>query len=76
MKAFLVDSCRRQESAAKSCQVNAVAKIPQTISTSAEETPLLRFTLNKDVAIRKFENICVDLFFNSPEHYSLIEIGT
>jgi len=75
MKAFLVDSCRRQDSAAKSSQANFVANISRTVSTTAEETPLLRFSFNKDVAIRKFENICVDLFFNSPEHYSLIEIG-
>ena len=77
MKAYLVDSCRKQDSAAKpsSSRANAVAKLPRIICTTTEETPLLRFTFNKELAIRKFENICVDLFFNSPEHYSLIEIG-
>ena len=75
MKAFLVDSCRKQNAEAKSSRANTAAKLPHTISTITEETPLLRFTFNKELAIRKFENICVDLFFNSPEHYSLIEIG-
>jgi len=76
MKAYLVDSCRRQDSAAaKPSKANVVAKLPRTICTRTEETPLLRFTFNKEVAIRKFENICVDLFFNSPQHYSIIEIG-
>ena len=74
MKAYLVDSCRRQDSAARPSGENVVATLPRIIYTT-EDTPLLRFTFNKEVAIRKFENICVDLFFNSPEHYSLIEIG-
>ena len=75
MKVYLVDSCRKQDSAAKSSKANALVKIPRIISPTKEETPLLRFTFDKELAIRKFENICVDLFFNSPEHYSLIEIG-
>ena len=74
MKAYLVDSCKRPDSAEAS-RANVVAKLPRTISTTSEETPLLRFTFSKEVAILKFENICVDLFFNSPEHYSIIEIG-
>ena len=75
MKAYLVDSCRRQDSAARPSGENVVATLPRIIYTTTEDTTLLRFTFNKEVAIRKFENICVDLFFNSPEHYSLIEIG-
>ena len=75
MKPFLVDSCRRQDSAEISGQANAVAPLPRTISTTTGETPLLSLTFNKDVGIRKFESIYVDLFFNSPEHYSVIEIG-
>lgn len=77
MKAYLVDSCRRQNSAAKASRASGVvAKLPQTIPTTTDETPLLNFTFNKEVAIKKFGNICVDLFFNSPQHYRLIEIGT
>jgi len=75
MKAYLVDSCRRQNSAAKASRASGVvAKLPQTIPTTTDETPLLNFTFNKEVAIKKFGNICVDLFFNSPQHYRLIEI--
>ena len=76
MKTYLVDSCRRQDVAPHQAGLEntVVAKLPQTISTTREETPLLTF--NKDMAIRKFENIMIDLFFNSPEHYRLIEIGT
>ena len=76
MKTYLVDSCRRQDAAPHQAGLEntVVAKLPQTISTTREETPLLTF--NKDMAIRKFENIMIDLFFNSPEHYRLIEIGT
>ena len=65
----------RQDSAEISGQANAVARLPRTISTTTGETPLLSLTFNKDVGIRKFESIYVDLFFNSPEHYSLIETG-
>ena len=75
MKAFLVDSCRRQDSEENFSQANAVAKLPRTISGETAETPLLSLTFNKDVGIKKFESIYVDLFFNSPEHYSVIEIG-
>lgn len=68
MVAHLVDSCRPHRT-----PQTALVK-PKSVMRPLEQTQMTSFTFEKELAIRKFESICDDLFFNSAEHYSLIEI--
>jgi len=74
----LVDSCKDQQQQQQQIEKykagNVVAQLPRIVAKPKEEIGVIRLSFDKQLAIRKFEKICDDLFFNNPEHYSLIEI--
>ena len=79
MMPCLVDSCKDQQQQQQQIEKykagNVVAQLPRIVAKPKEEIGVIRLSFDKQLAIRKFEKICDDLFFNNPEHYSLIEIG-